>query len=67
MITIGLYFIASLFLPAKVEQAKGMYGSFLKEMQPAAAGGNSSQSLLLVILLAAALLAGFFMRKGDTK
>lgn len=67
MITIGLYFIASLFLPAKVEQAKGMYGSFLKELQPAAAGGNNSQALLLVILLAAALLAGFFMRKGDTK
>lgn len=66
MITIGLYFIASLFLPAKVEQAKGMYGSFMKELQPTVAGGNNSQALLATLLFVA-LLAGFFVRKGDTK
>lgn len=65
MITIGLYFIASLFLPAKVEQAKGMYGSFMKELQPAATGGNNA--MLLAGVLAVALLAGFFLHKGDTK
>ncbi len=65
MITIGLYFIASLFLPGKVEQARGMYGSFLKELQPVATGGNSG--MLLAGILGVALLAGFFLHKGDTK
>jgi predicted transporter len=65
MITIGLYFIASLLLPGKVEQAKGMYGSFLKELQPAAA--NSSGGIILLVLLSVALLTGFFIHSGDTK
>ncbi|MFA7060957.1 MAG: DUF2162 domain-containing protein [Pedobacter sp.] len=65
MITIGLYFIASLFLPGKVEQAKGMYGSFLKELQPTAA--NGSGGMILLALLSIALLTGFFIHKGDTK
>lgn len=67
MITIGLYFIASLFLPGKVERARGMYCSFVKELQPATAGGNNGQFALLALLLAVALLAGFFMRKDDLK
>lgn len=65
MITIGLYFIASLFLPAKVEQAKGMYSSFLKELQPAAT--NGSGGVILLAFLSIALLTGFFILKGDTK
>lgn len=65
MITIGLYFIASLFLPGKVEQAKGMYGSFLKELPSAAT--NGSGGAMLLALLAIALLTGFFIRKGDTR
>ncbi len=67
MITIGLYFIASLFLPAKVEQAKGMYGSFVQELQPALESGNSGQVGLLAVVLVVALLSGFFLRKGDTQ
>lgn len=63
MIIIGLYFIASLFLPLKVEQARGMYGSFVTELQPAAASG--ADGALLAALLVSALLAGFFIRKGD--
>lgn len=31
MIAIGLYFISSLFLPAKIEEAKGIYSSFLTD------------------------------------
>lgn len=65
MITIGLYFIASLFLPGKVEQAKGMYGSFLKEVAPVT--GNGTGGLILLALLLAALSAGFFIHKGDAQ
>lgn len=65
MITIGLYFIASLFLPARIEQAKGMYGSFLQELKPAASGEGNT--LLLAGVMVAALLGGFFLRKGDTR
>lgn len=65
MITIGLYFIASLFPPAKVEQAREMYGSFLKEPHPATRAGTGGA--LLAGLLVAALAAGFLIRKGDTE
>ena len=65
MITIGLYFIASLFLPGKLEQAKGMYGSFLKEVVPAT--GNGTGGAILLALLLTALLAGFFIHKGDAQ
>lgn len=65
MITIGLYFIASLFLPGKVEQARGMYGSFLKEVAPVT--GNGAGGLILLALLVTALLAGFFIHKGDAQ
>ncbi|ABQ24985.1 DUF2162 domain-containing protein [Geotalea uraniireducens] len=65
MITIGLYFIASLFLPTKVEQAKGMYSSFLKELPPVA--GNGTGGMFLLGLLLTALLVGFFTHKGGNK
>jgi predicted transporter len=65
MVTIGLYFIASLFLPARIEQAKGVYGSFLRELQPAA--GNGTGGMMLPVLLLAALLIGFFSRKGGNR
>ncbi len=65
MITIGIYFIASLFLPAKVEQAKIMYSSFLKELQPTVGSGRGGG--ILLVLLMAALLIGFFRNKGEIK
>jgi predicted transporter len=65
MITIGLYFIASLFLPSRIEQARGMYGSFLKELKPAA--GTGTGGMILLGLLLTALLVGFFTLKGDNK
>ncbi|MDY0300251.1 MAG: DUF2162 domain-containing protein [Trichlorobacter sp.] len=66
MIAIGLYYIASLFLPAKVEQTKGMYGSFVTELQPATVNGADGMVLLLLVgVLLAVLCIGFFLRKGD--
>jgi predicted transporter len=64
MIAIGLYFIASLFLPAKVEQARGMYGSFTQELQTVTPGGTGVWMLLLGPAL---LLVGFFSYRGDKK
>lgn len=63
MIVIGSYYIFSLFLPARIEQAKAIYGSFLAEPVPAAVIGTDGP--LLAVTLLAALLTGFFLRKGD--
>lgn len=59
MIGIGLYFIASLFLPAKIEEAKGVYQSFI------AGGGNIdiNNSIGVFALLFAALVVGYLMDK----
>jgi len=59
MIGIGLYFLASLFLPAKIEEARGMYKSFLSE-------GNGialNDSIGVFILLFIAMFIGFFINK----
>lgn len=65
MIVIGLYFIASLFLPAKVEQARGMYGSFMRELQTTTSSpGGEAWLLLLGPLL---LLIGFFFHRGENQ
>ncbi len=59
MIGIGLYFIASLFLPAKIEEAKGIYGSFLAD------NGNvdMNNSIGVFALLFAALVGGYLINK----
>lgn len=59
MIGIGLYFIASLFLPAKIEEAKGVYQSFIAE------GGNIdiNHSIGVFALLFAALVSGYLINK----
>ncbi|MFZ6007886.1 MAG: DUF2162 domain-containing protein, partial [Nitrospirota bacterium] len=59
MIGIGLYFIASLFLPAKIEEAKGVYQSFIAE------GGNIdiNHSIGVFALLFAALVGGYLINK----
>jgi predicted transporter len=59
MIAIGLYFIASLFLPAKIEEAKGVYKSFLTE------GGNIdiNHGIGVFALLFAALVGGYLINK----
>lgn len=59
MIVIGLYFVGSMFLPAKIEEAKRMYASFIIENTGA---GNSSETWLLA-LLPLGLLIGFIAEK----
>ncbi len=59
MIAIGLYFISSLILPAKIEEAKGIYRSFLTE-------GNNiylNNSIGVFALLFVALVIGYFVNK----
>lgn len=59
MIAIGLYFILSLFLPAKIEEAKGVYQSFLIENWTAAFGGDIG----VFFVLFAGMVIGF-LRNG---
>ncbi|MBI5211782.1 MAG: DUF2162 domain-containing protein [Nitrospirae bacterium] len=59
MIAIGLYFMASLYLPAKIEEAKGVYKSFLTE------GGNIAlnNSIGVFALLFVTLVIGYLTNK----
>jgi len=59
MIAVGLYFVASLFLPAKIEAAKAMYNSFVNETPKLSSGDTTGVMALMIILL----LAGFLARK----
>ena len=59
MIVIGLYFIASLFLPARIKEAQEMYRSFIMENAIA----ESSTGMGALALLPALLLLGFFAGK----
>jgi predicted transporter len=63
MIVVGLYFIASLFLPAKIEAARGMYSSFIHE-NSMTHSVDGAGVLTFVLFLA---LVGFWAGKsGDT-
>ncbi len=57
MITIGCYFLASLIIQAKIEEAKGIYKSFITET------GNIdlTNSIGVFALLFSAMLIGFFV------
>ncbi len=59
MMAIGLYFIASLFIPVKIEEAKGVYMSFLAEN----ANTALNDSIGVFIVLFAAMLIGFLLNK----
>lgn len=63
MMAIGIYFIASLFLPAKIEEAKGVYMSFLSDNR--GIDINNAVGVLSVLLIA--MLIGYFsnFKKGD--
>lgn len=59
MIVVGLYFVLSLFLPAKIEAARGMYQSFDNDsLMPV--GHDTTGVLFFLIVL---LLIGFFAGK----
>lgn len=60
MIVVGLYFIASLFLPAKIEAARGMYSSFIHE-NSMAHSADGAGVLIFILLLA---LAGYWAGKN---
>ena len=63
MIVIGLYFLASLIIPAKIEEAKGIYRSFLT-------GANNidlNNSIGVFALLFSAMLIGFFAKRTGRK
>ncbi len=60
MIVIGLYFIASLFLPAKIKEAQEMYRSFIMEN---ALSECSRAGMGVLTVLPALLLLGFFAGK----
>lgn len=59
MIAIGFYFMASLYLPAKIEEAKGVYKSFLTE------GSNIAlnNSIGVFALFFVALVIGYLTNK----
>lgn len=57
MIAIGLYFIASLVLPAKIEEAKGIYRSSLLESGPV----DIHHVIGVFALLFAAMVIGYFV------
>jgi hypothetical protein len=59
MLAIGLYFIFSLHLPAKIEEAKDVYVSFLAQNNNAAINNNTD----VFVVLFAAMLIGFFINK----
>lgn len=59
MIGIGLYFLTSLFLPAHIEAAKGIYKSSVTEGSNIALGDHIGVFLLLLV----AMLIGFLAHK----
>lgn len=59
MIVVGLYFVLSLFLPAKIEAARGMYASFVTENQAPVSSNTGAVLVFMLVLLS----AGFFIRK----
>lgn len=58
MIVVGLYFIASLFLPAKIEAARGMYSSFITENSMAQSTDATGVMIFILLLALAGYLAG---------
>ena len=63
MIAIGLYFFASLQIPAKIEEARGVYASFIDR----GAALVHADTIGVFLLLIVALLAGYFIRQKEFK
>ncbi|MDI6782461.1 MAG: DUF2162 family putative transporter, partial [bacterium] len=56
MLGIGFYFLAALVIPAKIEEAKGIYQAFLTETGKV----DLTNSIGVLALLVSAMLIGFF-------
>jgi len=63
MLGIGLYFLAALVIPAKIEEAKGVYKSFLTETSNI----DLNNSIGVLALLFSAMLIGFFGKQRGQK
>ncbi|MCX8069101.1 MAG: DUF2162 domain-containing protein [Thermodesulfovibrionales bacterium] len=59
MIIIGLYYIASLYVPSKIEEAKTAYTAFFADTQLV----ETSQQLGVLAILALFVMVGFFIFK----
>jgi predicted transporter len=62
MITLGLYFVAALFLPAKIEEARAMYASKASGMMPLAS--HDALGVMAVLVFLAILGFAIGARKG---
>ena len=65
MVAIGLYFIGSLLLPAKIEEGRAMYASFTGT--GAGAGADASNMAGVLLILFAALAMGWIIRQKGHK
>jgi predicted transporter len=63
MIAIGLYYFASLRIPAKIEEARGIYASFADK----GAAVIQADAVGVFLLLLVALLAGYFIKPREFK
>jgi predicted transporter len=63
MIAIGFYYFASLRIPAKIEEARGVYASFADK----GAAVVQADAVGVFLLLLVALLAGYFIRQREFK
>ncbi|MBU2054220.1 MAG: DUF2162 domain-containing protein [Proteobacteria bacterium] len=63
MIAIGLYFFASLQIPAKIEEARGVYASFVDR----GTAVDHADTVGVFLLLLVAILAGYFIRQKEFK
>ena len=63
MIVIGLYFFASLQIPAKIEEARSVYASFVDK----GASVDHSDTVGVLLSLLVAILAGYFVRQRKFK
>ena len=63
MIAIGLYFVAALLLPAKIEEAKGVYASFVDK------GGmvDHTNTIGVLIVLLIAMFIGYLTKQKEYK
>ena len=63
MIAVGLYFIASLVIPAKIEAARAVYASFSGTGSP----GNHVDAAGVLFLFFIAILIGYFSKQKECK